>query len=41
MSMTHFLEYEWSTQAPLLASEDGREGFLAFSERRDPQFHGR
>ena len=41
MSMTHFLEYEWSTQAPLLASEDGREGFLAFSERRDPQFRGR
>ncbi|MYD64889.1 MAG: hypothetical protein F4X26_02665 [Chloroflexi bacterium] len=41
MSMTHFLEYEWSTQVALLASEDGKEGFRAFAERRDPQFQGR
>ena len=41
MSMSHFLEYEWTTQLPLLASEDGKEGFRAFAERRDPQFQGR
>ena len=41
MSMTHFLEYEWATQLTLLASEDGKEGFMAFAERRDPQFQGR
>ena len=41
MSMTHFLEYEWTTQLTLLASEDGREGFRAFAERRAPRFEGR
>ena len=41
MSMSHFLEYEWTTQLPLLASEDGKEGFRAFAERCDPRFEGR
>ena len=41
LPMANFLEYEWSAQRELLASEDSAEGFAAFAERRDPVFKGR
>ena len=41
LPMSHFLEYEWTTQLGLLGSEDAQEGFRSFLERRDPHFEGR
>ncbi len=41
LPLSHFLEYEWTTQLALLASDDGAEGFRAFLEKRDPKFEGR
>lgn len=41
MPLDQFLEYEWTTQADLLRTEDCREGFRAFIERREPKFTGR
>ena len=41
LPMSHFLEYEWTTQLSLLGSEDASEGFRSFLERRDPNFEGR
>ena len=40
LPMSHFLEYEWTTQLSLLGSEDASEGFRSFLERRDPHFRG-
>jgi enoyl-CoA hydratase/carnithine racemase len=34
-------EMEWIYQSDLLKTEDGREGFAAFRERRPPKFVGR
>ncbi len=41
LPMSQFLEYEWTTQLTMLASEDSSEGFRSFLERRDPKFEGR
>lgn len=41
LPLSHYIEYEWTTQLGLLGSEDAREGFRAFLERRDPHFEGR
>jgi len=35
-----YLELEWAYQADLLRTQDAREGFRAFVERRDPEFSG-
>lgn len=35
------LETEWTFQTELLQTEDAREGFRAFAERRAPKFEGR
>lgn len=34
------LELEWTNQTELLATQDAREGFAAFRERRSPSFKG-
>jgi 2-(1,2-epoxy-1,2-dihydrophenyl)acetyl-CoA isomerase len=36
--LQRFLELEWTRQSELLASEDAREGFRAFAEKRAPRF---
>jgi 2-(1,2-epoxy-1,2-dihydrophenyl)acetyl-CoA isomerase len=36
--LERFLEQEWNFQSELLASEDAREGFRAFAEKRAPRF---
>ena len=41
LPMSHFLEYEWTTQLSLLGSEDASEGFRSFLEKRAPHFEGR
>lgn len=40
MSAADFAEYEWGAQLMLLKSEDVREGFKAFAQRRSPEFKG-
>lgn len=40
MTMNQFAEYEWGAQLMLLKSQDVREGFKAFGERRAPEFKG-
>jgi len=41
MTASQFAEFEWGAQMMLLKSEDVREGFKAFGERRKPEFKGR
>ena len=41
MSMQDFTEYEWTNQALLLSTDDLKEGFRAFIEKREPKFTGR
>jgi enoyl-CoA hydratase/carnithine racemase len=36
-----FPDYEWNVQRQMLASDDGKEGFKAFLEKREPEFTGR
>lgn len=40
MSATDFAEFEWGAQLMLLKSDDVREGFKAFGEKRKPVFKG-
>jgi 2-(1,2-epoxy-1,2-dihydrophenyl)acetyl-CoA isomerase len=41
MSFEEAAAYETQTQAMLLTSEDAAEGFMAFLEKRDPDFEGK
>lgn len=41
LSLTESLQLEGQAQAVCLASEDAREGFAAFLEKRAPRFEGR
>ena len=41
MTVSQFAEYEWGAQLMLLQSDDVREGFKAFGQRREPEFKGR
>ena len=40
LPITHFLEYEWTSQRSLFESRDTREAFRAFVEHRDTKFQG-
>ena len=40
LPMDELLELEWSSQTIALATDDAREGFTAFAEKRSPEFKG-
>ncbi len=40
LPMDQMLELEWSSQKIALATDDAREGFAAFAEKRSPEFKG-
>jgi 2-(1,2-epoxy-1,2-dihydrophenyl)acetyl-CoA isomerase len=40
LSMSELLELEWVSQTMVLGSDDAREGFAAYHEKRTPQFKG-
>lgn len=40
MDLGEFSEYEWTNQTMLLSTNDNREGFQAFVEKREPKFTG-
>ena len=38
--MDEMLELEWASQTIALGTDDAREGFAAFREKRAPEFKG-